>query len=284
MNPCVPKSRLLLWCGCVGVALTLAAPASAQQNRSILSVVTIRNLTKEAVAYEVQWPGGPWQACNVAPGEVKLHWGSGEAKKAQLRYKLGTVEKNLQLTGRDFVAQGNSPSRPRDGHIHSFRAGINGAGLVLQDEVPLDKAHLPADRKILEGARERKNFPFLMTNYEVLAPGGGRTYNCISWSIGVTERWIWPGNKVEDFDRLYAPYGYKRTGDLDWSLKPGVHKLVLYGHKRPGGIMPTHAAKQEPNDTWTSKLGGLARIRHIYVEDLNGPSYGEPVAVYVKKI
>jgi hypothetical protein len=35
--------------------------------------------------------------------------------------------------------------------------------------------------------------------------------------------------------------------------------------------------------TWTSKLGKMAVIRHATPDSLDGPDYGQPVAVYVRK-
>src|SRR5262245_54106559 len=43
------------------LAVVPAALGQAGQSRTVLSVVTIRNQAKEAIAYHVQWPGGSWQ-------------------------------------------------------------------------------------------------------------------------------------------------------------------------------------------------------------------------------
>jgi hypothetical protein len=42
------------------------------------------------------------------------------------------------------------------------------------------------------------------------------------------------------------------------------------------------APVQERDRTWTSKLGQLALIRHATADALSGPTYGQPVAVYVR--
>src|SRR5262249_40091683 len=263
------------------LAVVPAALGQAGQNRTVLSVVTIRNQAKEAIAYQVQWSGGSWQGHTVAPGEFKHHWHGGEAIKAQIRFSAGQKEEVRSLTGRDFAAAGKgTPTKLMDGHLFSFRGKGNATDVSLIEEFRLDKTRMPEERKVLESAKERRSFPRLLTNYEVLGPANRqKKFNCISWSIGITERWVWPGGKVADFDRLYASHGYQRATNLDFSLQPGVHKLALYGHPRGGTIACTHAARQEADGTWTSKLGPLALIRHLTLEDLNGPSYGEPVAV-----
>ena len=45
----------------------------------------------------------------------------------------------------------------------------------------------------------------------------------------------------------------------------------------------THGALQDRDGTWTSKLGQLALIRHRTPAALNGPTYGQPVAVYARR-
>jgi type VI secretion system secreted protein VgrG len=134
------------------------------------------------------------------------------------------------------------------------------------------------------------HFPNLGEQYEVLAPRTPR-YNCIAWSAGITNRWEWPapnGRKatVRDFDQFYARFGYRRVRTLDYRVQPGVDKVVLYGHVRRGQpIEPTHAARQAPNGTWTSKLGKAPLIRHLTPDSVNGAGpngYGRPVAVYVR--
>jgi hypothetical protein len=145
-----------------------------------------------------------------------------------------------------------------------------------------NKGRFPQETAKLLSPGMRKSFPNLGDHFEVLAPSTKR-YNCIAWSVRTTKRWVWPGKSVTAFDRLYARYGYRRLRTMDYRVVPGLQKVVLYGKaKSDGSIECTHGARQAPNGTWTSKLGQMARIRHQSPAALSGPSYGKPIAVYVR--
>jgi len=192
-------------------------------------------------------------------------------------------EKTRTLMAADFAGGDKTPSVVTDGLIYAFGLDDDETGLVLHAVTPLDKDRFRDERNVLE-TQYRTAHPNLLTNYEVLGPSSPeRTYNCVAWSVGITKRWVWPGSSLEDFDRLYAKHGYRRASNMDFRLKKGVRKIVLYGLVNDDGTVKcTHAARQEANGTWTSKLGKLALIRHLRPDDVTGPSYGEPVAVYVK--
>jgi uncharacterized membrane protein len=138
------------------------------------------------------------------------------------------------------------------------------------------------DRKTIDGCG--KGLPYLGADYEVLVPGGHKKYNCIAWSLGITNKWVWPGNTLADFDQLNADHGYHRLQTLDLQLKKGVPKIVLYGHRKNGVFKATHQALQMADGTWTSKLGQLALIRHRTAKAVAGPDYGDPLYVYIKAL
>ncbi len=153
-----------------------------------------------------------------------------------------------------------------------------------------DYSQYPDERKILEGS---EGFPKLR-DYGVLAPSTKR-YNCIAWSLGITDRWVWPGTSLIAFDILYAKHGYKRLGTRDTDLEAGVEKIVLYGKyetvrlkgadgqvREEALFVATHAAWQEVDGTWSSKLGALARIGHLTPEALSSATYGDPAVVYAR--
>ncbi|MFM7150244.1 MAG: hypothetical protein ACKO23_10420 [Gemmataceae bacterium] len=152
---------------------------------------------------------------------------------------------------------------------------------------PLDTALNNTERRKLNSPGDGTSFPRLGENFEVLAPAD-TGYNCIAWTLGVTDRWLWPaqpGQSItfDDFDRFYAKFGYKRTKEMDFSLEEGHDKIVLYGKVNDTNfLVPTHAARQMADGSWTSKLGKLPRIRHLHPEDLDGDSYGTPYIVYIR--
>jgi hypothetical protein len=151
---------------------------------------------------------------------------------------------------------------------------------------PLNEDRFPDERGRLSTPVERKSFPHLGREYEVLGPATKR-YNCIAWSIGITTRWVWPAKPgkaatVGDFDQLYGSRGFRRVRGMNFDLVPGYDKIVLYG-KRKGNIYePTHGARQLGDGSWSSKLGQLPLIRHLEPDDLDGSSYGVPIAVYMR--
>jgi hypothetical protein len=142
--------------------------------------------------------------------------------------------------------------------------------------------------KMLASPDIHQSFPRLQLKYvEVLGPST-RQYNCIAHSLGVNH-WVNPMTGDErdplgPMDKLYGQIGYVRESSMNLAVEPGKEKVVLYASLNPDATIRsvTHAARQEPDGTWTSKLGGLALIRHVTPESLRGPTYGTPVAVYVR--
>lgn len=131
-----------------------------------------------------------------------------------------------------------------------------------------------------------RGFPRLNEdNFVAIGPGDGG-YNCIAWSLGKRDEWVWPGARVADFDALYEEQGYRPLDEVDLSHEPGVEKIALYGHKRQRGsrveVEVTHAARNDEDGRWMSKLGTEPLIRHDDASVVNGPSYGEIVRVYAR--
>jgi type VI secretion system secreted protein VgrG len=126
------------------------------------------------------------------------------------------------------------------------------------------------------------------TDFEVLEPGVSSRYNCIAHTLGIHSRWVNPrtgpaNNPYMYMDRMYAQLGFRRVSRGDLSLNPGMRKIALYATVSGGRIREvTHAAVQEADGTWTSKLGQLPLIRHKSAYSLQSASYGPPVAVYVR--
>jgi hypothetical protein len=130
-----------------------------------------------------------------------------------------------------------------------------------------------------------KSFPNLQEGDFVGIGPSSQRYNCIAWTLGIRDEWVWPGTRVEDFDKLYGKEGYKPLNSLDLSHDPNVEKIVVYGLKPRNGTGPmevTHGARMDEQGRFTSKIGTQPLIRHNSADDLTGPSYGEPVRVYVR--
>lgn len=130
-----------------------------------------------------------------------------------------------------------------------------------------------------------KSFPNLQEEDFVGIGPSSQRYNCIAWTLGIQDEWVWPGTRIEDFDKLYAKQGYQPMSSLDLSNDPNLEKVVVYGLKPKTGTGPievTHGALMDEQGRLTSKIGTQPLIRHNSADDLTGPSYGEPVRVYVR--
>jgi hypothetical protein len=141
------------------------------------------------------------------------------------------------------------------------------------------------ERQSLERPELQASFPRLGNKFIVLGPST-REYNCIAWTLGITYEWVWPGENVEAFDKLYATHGYARQEGLNLAVEKGKQKIVIFASLNRDGTINkvTHGVVQEKDGTWTSKLGGMALIQHPNLEVLRGPSYGTPVAVYTRPV
>lgn len=124
-------------------------------------------------------------------------------------------------------------------------------------------------------------------NHVVTSPRTPR-YNCIGWAAGSATRWWWPTEgyywpssvsheeTIEAFVQAYATLGYAVSENS--ALESGIEKVAIYAIRDvEGSLAPTHAARQLPDGTWTSKLGALEDIGHSHPSAVSGPAYGEPV-------
>ena len=68
--------------------------------------------------------------------------------------------------------------------------------------------------------------------------------------------------------------GYEK-GD-DFGLEIGVEKVAIFANE---DFLPTHAARQLEDGSWTSKLGEEEDIMHVQLEHVRGRIYGIPVLV-----
>lgn len=120
-----------------------------------------------------------------------------------------------------------------------------------------------------EKTRFKGHFPNLDVNRAVVTDGRSAVYNCISWTVGVTNRWLWPGSTPANFDTFYRGFGLVRAGD---------GPVAAWGHST---AHLTHGSVSGPGrgPRWESKCGADLRIQHGLTE-LVGSSYGRVVAFY----
>jgi hypothetical protein len=116
------------------------------------------------------------------------------------------------------------------------------------------------------------SFPLLDVDFTIVTGEPTGNYNCISWTVGVTNYWHWPGSQLSDFDNFYAQFNLVRK------TKGSVAAWGFSNSQMTHGCIsgPTHGP------CWESKCGSLARIQHC-LNELNGPAYGHVIAYYAYK-
>ena len=123
----------------------------------------------------------------------------------------------------------------------------------------------------VEKSRFRQYFPRLDVNSAVVTSEISTAYNCIAWTAGITDRWIWPGDSIESFDQFYGGLGFKRAADGEiaaWGISTSSMK-----HGSISG--PGHGPR------WESKIGSDLRIQHG-LNELVSSSYGRVLSFYRK--
>jgi hypothetical protein len=124
-------------------------------------------------------------------------------------------------------------------------------------------------------------FPNISSANTVVVGGKDRMYNCISWSLGITDRWVWPGynyeSSIKSFHRLFKDQGFHICDG--GTFLPGVEKVCLYTKEND----PTHAARQFNHDLWTSKLGSEELVIHDGLMPVSGPFYGLPTLFFARQ-
>lgn len=111
-------------------------------------------------------------------------------------------------------------------------------------------------------------------------------YNCIAWAAEDDKNWWWPDSQdlyywppeapraetLEAFEMAFATLKYHR--DENPSYEEGRDKIAIYAV----GNSIKHAARQQPNGLWTSKLGREDDIEHE-LEGLESDVYGKVILV-----
>jgi hypothetical protein len=122
-------------------------------------------------------------------------------------------------------------------------------------------------------------FPLLKADDVIEAAPSSGTYNCISWSGGVTSAWIWPPSEystynctstagdISCFDNFYYNNPVRYPGAWNFTRAfASVNNAVVDLWKLGTGF--THASVRKPGNNqphgydWESKPGGLTRTFH----------------------
>jgi hypothetical protein len=142
-------------------------------------------------------------------------------------------------------------------------------------------------RKKIEGW-----FPRLDTSTYVVASKYDPSYNCAAFAVNDCERWweplnpdgYWPANVPLEFSVAAYAAAFE-TVDFHKcdtpTVEDGFEKLAIYSDE--GDFV--HAARQNADGSWVSKLGKAEDIRHRTLEELTGHSkdeYGD-VVVFMKR-
>lgn len=130
---------------------------------------------------------------------------------------------------------------------------------------------LPRKLTATEKVNFHNDFPLLDVDFTIVTDEPSGVYNCISWTVGVTNYWHWPGSTLANFDSFYAQFGLQRK------TKGFVAAWGFADNSMTHGCVsgPTHGP------CWESKCGSWARIQHC-LNELNGPDsvYGHVIAYY----
>lgn len=132
---------------------------------------------------------------------------------------------------------------------------------------------MPRQMTPAEKQRFHALFPNINVNAAVVTDGSSIVYNCISWALGYTDRWIWPGPTLQQFDALYRKFGFVRAGN--GAIAAWGQSTSAMTHGCVAGSL--HGPR------WESKCGSDLRIQHG-LNELVGASYGRVVAFYAKSV
>jgi len=198
-----------------------------------------------------------------------LPWHKGASFGDHITYQPSFIQGNFGYNGNfELLAK-------RGNCLTHFWRNNDASGFPWSEEiqthtvVPLGRNPTPA-----ENAKFLGWFPNLR-NWKITAPSSG-IYNCISWSVGVTNDWLWPGSTIAAFDAFYASYGWapSASGNREYHKR----KIALWADA--SGC--THGSPETYDCDWhESKCGSAERIMHDKFQMQYGV-YGNIVKYYEK--
>ncbi len=128
---------------------------------------------------------------------------------------------------------------------------------------------MPRPMTAAEQQRFQGYFPNLNVAQAVVTDNATWAYHCIAWTVGITNRWIWPGGSLAHFDTFYHGYGFVRSGNGPIAAWGSSTSAMTHGSVSGHGHGPR----------WESKCGADLRIQHG-LNELVGGMYGHVVAFY----
>lgn len=133
----------------------------------------------------------------------------------------------------------------------------------------------------MRAGRLEQCFPGLHAEPYAITSPEDWSYNCIAWAAGDTTQWWWPGGPggyywplpwhrgpptLDDMVRAFEHLGFRRARNA--RVEAHIERIAIYVNAATGEA--THAARQLPNGTWTSKLGKLEDITHETLHGIEG--------------
>lgn len=97
-----------------------------------------------------------------------------------------------------------------------------------------------------------------------------RTYNCIAWTLGITNRWINPKHSLQAWDNFYA---------LNQYIRADAGEIAIW--KTPAAFTHGCVANAAQGFNWESKCGPNLRILH-QLPEMVGDTYGNVYAYYTR--
>ena len=125
-----------------------------------------------------------------------------------------------------------------------------------------------------EKAQARQVWPRLDVHSVVVTDEATRRYNCLAWTLGFADRWVWPwvGRNATkaDFDALYRSFGFQSAASGTIASFGLNLSSMTHGSISGAGHGPR----------WESKRGAWLRIQHSLSELEGGQLYGDVVSFY----
>jgi len=141
-------------------------------------------------------------------------------------------------------------------------------------------------------ANTLRYFPLLNSIDAIRTAPSSGVYNCIAWSVGVTNDWHWPpsmwqyqsSTPLAAFDAYYRAYGFERAGAN--SSNGAIALWALNGSLTHASVRKntiSDRANRPHGFDWESKPGGLTRTTHTRdaLAGNNSGDYGN-IAYYYK--